>query len=161
MIRRPPRSTLFPYTTLFRSTISSALARNDCAPCLPHPARPRRFGSIFPPASRSAGPCPGTARDDQPDAPVDALQLADAFEEAGATGIGEDRAAETVDHALDGQQPLIKRAGAAILVIEGTDGIAGDGDRSGEAGRLAAIARIGEQPLETEAEAVRQIGIDG
>src|SRR5258708_11697764 len=57
MIRRPPRSTLFPYTTLFRSTISSALARNDCAPCLPHPARPRRFGSIFPPASRSAGPC--------------------------------------------------------------------------------------------------------
>src|SRR6266852_3950665 len=29
MIRRPPRSTLFPYTTLFRSSPSSA-------PCLPH-----------------------------------------------------------------------------------------------------------------------------
>src|SRR5690349_22712973 len=28
MIRRPPRSTLFPYTTLFRST-SSALARRN------------------------------------------------------------------------------------------------------------------------------------
>src|SRR5258705_9662232 len=26
MIRRPPRSTLFPYTTLFRSTICSSLA---------------------------------------------------------------------------------------------------------------------------------------
>src|SRR3989441_4291847 len=26
MIRRPPRSTLFPYTTLFRSTLSCALA---------------------------------------------------------------------------------------------------------------------------------------
>src|SRR2546429_3180107 len=28
MIRRPPRSTLFPYTTLFRSTISRELRRN-------------------------------------------------------------------------------------------------------------------------------------
>src|SRR3712207_7273681 len=27
MIRRPPRSTLFPYTTLFRSTVSSILER--------------------------------------------------------------------------------------------------------------------------------------
>src|SRR2546427_3493626 len=27
MIRRPPRSTLFPYTTLFRSEVASALAR--------------------------------------------------------------------------------------------------------------------------------------
>src|SRR2546422_11653000 len=29
MIRRPPRSTLFPYTTLFRSLQGSALARED------------------------------------------------------------------------------------------------------------------------------------
>src|SRR2546427_8195013 len=28
MIRRPPRSTLFPYTTLFRSRFGSALARH-------------------------------------------------------------------------------------------------------------------------------------
>src|SRR2546425_3208159 len=28
MIRRPPRSTLFPYTTLFRSTASSAVPKN-------------------------------------------------------------------------------------------------------------------------------------
>src|SRR3712207_8165807 len=29
MIRRPPRSTLFPYTTLFRSTFGSAFALNN------------------------------------------------------------------------------------------------------------------------------------
>src|SRR5438067_9946716 len=29
MIRRPPRSTLFPYTTLFRSVLWAALARRD------------------------------------------------------------------------------------------------------------------------------------
>src|SRR4051812_49741340 len=32
MIRRPPRSTLFPYTTLFRSRCSSELAK-DCSTC--------------------------------------------------------------------------------------------------------------------------------
>src|SRR5260221_9656961 len=31
MIRRPPRSTLFPYTTLFRSTKFSALRQTTCA----------------------------------------------------------------------------------------------------------------------------------
>src|SRR2546421_6001295 len=30
MIRRPPRSTLFPYTTLFRSTESDRDERHDC-----------------------------------------------------------------------------------------------------------------------------------
>src|SRR5260370_29021294 len=35
MIRRPPRSTLFPYTTLFRSIpMSATLHRSRC--CLPH-----------------------------------------------------------------------------------------------------------------------------
>src|SRR3712207_8449706 len=29
MIRRPPRSTLFPYTTLFRSDVLSKLTRDD------------------------------------------------------------------------------------------------------------------------------------
>src|SRR2546422_5634338 len=29
MIRRPPRSTLFPYTTLFRSVLPAATAAND------------------------------------------------------------------------------------------------------------------------------------
>src|SRR6266487_6376248 len=39
MIRRPPRSTLFPYTTLFRSS----RRRRDRAP-LPQPARAARLG---------------------------------------------------------------------------------------------------------------------
>src|SRR5256885_4142998 len=29
MIRRPPRSTLFPYTTLFRSVVAQAIAESD------------------------------------------------------------------------------------------------------------------------------------
>src|SRR5256885_12678733 len=29
MIRRPPRSTLFPYTTLFRSTLAALMTRSD------------------------------------------------------------------------------------------------------------------------------------
>src|SRR5258706_9447299 len=32
MIRRPPRSTLFPYTTLFRSTLACALIPNGGSP---------------------------------------------------------------------------------------------------------------------------------
>src|SRR3712207_7946962 len=42
MIRRPPRSTLFPYTTLFRSmdhrgnaVVNITFAKSDCSPC-PH-----------------------------------------------------------------------------------------------------------------------------
>src|SRR2546429_6807953 len=30
MIRRPPRSTLFPYTTLFRSRLAPVMARSPC-----------------------------------------------------------------------------------------------------------------------------------
>src|SRR5258708_32005688 len=40
MIRRPPRSTLFPYTTLFRSRIERLLA----APSFPLPRDPRPVG---------------------------------------------------------------------------------------------------------------------
>src|SRR3712207_8694127 len=32
MIRRPPRSTLFPYTTLFRSRVQAVRARRDSEP---------------------------------------------------------------------------------------------------------------------------------
>src|SRR5256885_12391918 len=32
MIRRPPRSTLFPYTTLFRSLLVGPAADRECAP---------------------------------------------------------------------------------------------------------------------------------
>src|SRR2546430_10238065 len=52
MIRRPPRSTLFPYTTLFRSIIpgwscTSASQRRDNANHRLSFARPRKPRSIF------------------------------------------------------------------------------------------------------------------
>src|SRR2546421_9171450 len=43
MIRRPPRSTLFPYTTLFRSR-----AHVRTALCPPRPRRPDRRGARAP-----------------------------------------------------------------------------------------------------------------
>src|SRR5258707_2640929 len=42
MIRRPPRSTLFPYTTLFRSTSSSRPARSRRRPVAVRPPTSRR-----------------------------------------------------------------------------------------------------------------------
>src|SRR2546429_4699848 len=47
MIRRPPRSTLFPYTTLFRSSQRREvwLARDDFRASLPGPTR--SVGSVF------------------------------------------------------------------------------------------------------------------
>src|SRR6266487_5866289 len=41
MIRRPPRSTLFPYTTLFRSNRAPARAPERCRCSRPPPAQPR------------------------------------------------------------------------------------------------------------------------
>src|SRR4051812_49817253 len=41
MIRRPPRSTLFPYTTLFRSEILAEQPPAGGAVLVPHPARGR------------------------------------------------------------------------------------------------------------------------
>src|SRR2546430_5346205 len=37
MIRRPPRSTLFPYTTLFRSGTRFCSGSSNCAPSVPRP----------------------------------------------------------------------------------------------------------------------------
>src|SRR5260370_1412858 len=48
MIRRPPRSTLFPYTTLFRSRSNARDARDR------RPARTRRFSSSASPYLRGA-----------------------------------------------------------------------------------------------------------
>src|SRR5438874_3812681 len=42
MIRRPPRSTLFPYTTLFRSPSSESSSRRPRRPAERHPDRCRR-----------------------------------------------------------------------------------------------------------------------
>src|SRR6266704_4119709 len=41
MIRRPPRSTLFPYTTLFRSFAPHALSLGHAAPARRRPGRER------------------------------------------------------------------------------------------------------------------------
>src|SRR5258708_14223446 len=47
MIRRPPRSTLFPYTTLFRS-VSSPLARSHCvSACGPPLASSSRLAAVL------------------------------------------------------------------------------------------------------------------
>src|SRR3712207_7827132 len=58
MIRRPPRSTLFPYTTLFRSEVGAANARKIVAAL---PADVRREG-INDPAYREKLLVEGTAR---------------------------------------------------------------------------------------------------
>src|SRR5438309_5361654 len=58
MIRRPPRSTLFPYTTLFRSPVGSLRSRSGWETAA-HP------GSCAPGRATSAcpGPCHGHRRD--------------------------------------------------------------------------------------------------
>src|SRR2546430_6922244 len=43
MIRRPPRSTLFPYTTLFRSPPARTLTKARTAPALQHDSRIHHF----------------------------------------------------------------------------------------------------------------------
>src|SRR2546422_6122387 len=54
MIRRPPRSTLFPYTTLFRSL---PLATRGSASCRRRPrCDPRDGRSLLDPAPRQASP---------------------------------------------------------------------------------------------------------
>src|SRR5256885_10697676 len=49
MIRRPPRSTLFPYTTLFRSTDAAPLAAHLLASVTGHPgtSQPAPWGRDF------------------------------------------------------------------------------------------------------------------
>src|SRR2546430_12565311 len=67
MIRRPPRSTLFPYTTLFRSVLG----------LLPAPAHEHRAE----PDREALDPDPGEARDDEVPELVDQDQDADDNEE--------------------------------------------------------------------------------
>src|SRR5688572_31369206 len=58
MIRRPPRSTLFPYTTLFRSWVRPAV--RDRAAATPHPhadGAPDRAPRHAPAAVRRPAPC--------------------------------------------------------------------------------------------------------
>src|SRR2546430_10932319 len=55
MIRRPPRSTLFPYTTLFRST-RVRCRRSPCG-CATPPSERRRMRHPPPPTPSLAGRC--------------------------------------------------------------------------------------------------------
>src|SRR3712207_8376852 len=58
MIRRPPRSTLFPYTTLFRSPDRAAFSRRVRGRSRPRPRRRRRGRAPRPPGG-SAPPAAG------------------------------------------------------------------------------------------------------
>src|SRR3712207_7054340 len=64
MIRRPPRSTLFPYTTLFRSAL-----RRSCGLCCPSFPNPRAvlLRERSPGAQRAtrAGPCRNLRRSEE------------------------------------------------------------------------------------------------
>src|SRR3712207_7900578 len=73
MIRRPPRSTLFPYTTLFRSVQGSAVA-GRCRSWRPIPLGPPDAAPI-PPADPQVpfpgDPIPGPDPDPDPTGPND------------------------------------------------------------------------------------------
>src|SRR3712207_7987168 len=62
MIRRPPRSTLFPYTTLFRSgpygvaELAEQYAHLGLELRGVHDLEPRRYAGRFPPEDRSPSP---------------------------------------------------------------------------------------------------------
>src|SRR3712207_8964708 len=60
MIRRPPRSTLFPYTTLFRSSCANSSAFGTTYPCM-NPWKNGGACEMKPPASRLAANCLGNA----------------------------------------------------------------------------------------------------
>src|SRR2546430_9621804 len=57
MIRRPPRSTLFPYTTLFRSSIASAVPANSVSWSRSNaPISPSVMSNVEPESSASVAP---------------------------------------------------------------------------------------------------------
>src|SRR2546426_5935896 len=60
MIRRPPRSTLFPYTTLFRSGASGTLTRTTSVTLTVNPAPVPDFSLSATPASQSVVQGAGT-----------------------------------------------------------------------------------------------------
>src|SRR2546422_11031171 len=67
MIRRPPRSTLFPYTTLFRSLSRGGAISPRRVPTLFHPGPVRAVvdrddGSVHPAAHAGFGPPPAARR---------------------------------------------------------------------------------------------------
>src|SRR5256886_7625154 len=120
MIRRPPRSTLFPYTTLFRSNRSSRRWRGRGArPGTRATRRPRRLSP-----RRTSWPSSAVQRPETK-ARARALQLLYAWELSGrpsiatlvarlAGGVGRrpegvERGADPAAHAVAGRPPLAPR----------------------------------------------------
>src|SRR2546425_7401827 len=61
MIRRPPRSTLFPYTTLFRSPAARLAVTAEDAD--PRPAQARHEGAWTTPATEAEGSAPAATEE--------------------------------------------------------------------------------------------------
>src|SRR3712207_9375460 len=65
MIRRPPRSTLFPYTTLFRSLESDLISPQECAQKVPLLDPGRIYGGFYVPSdgiAKAVRACEAMAR---------------------------------------------------------------------------------------------------
>src|SRR2546422_6091595 len=83
MIRRPPRSTLFPYTTLFRSPRAAAAERGaSAAPAVARPPRLRSSGAVHGRAREATGRAGGEPRG------AAAATVRTAAGRAGASGAG-------------------------------------------------------------------------
>src|SRR3989449_4998913 len=71
MIRRPPRSTLFPYTTLFRSCLEAAIVAALAAPPIqvdghvPDLAGDVRFAAVHPPGEHDPAADPRADRSEE------------------------------------------------------------------------------------------------
>src|SRR3712207_7897743 len=69
MIRRPPRSTLFPYTTLFRSAGEHGGGQDRRAPAMPddeaRPRRPAAAHAVLPASVTTVEARPGRRQDDR------------------------------------------------------------------------------------------------
>src|SRR5256886_16029444 len=92
MIRRPPRSTLFPYTTLFRSGADLLLMPSLYEPCGLTQMRAQRYGTI--PVARRVGGLLDSIADGETGFLFNAYEPA-ALEQAGQRALGSyrDRAA--------------------------------------------------------------------
>src|SRR3712207_7096254 len=58
MVRRPPRSTLFPYATLFRSVLVAPVDRINCPPLTSVDGQPKNVGAVVM-SNRVELPSPG------------------------------------------------------------------------------------------------------
>src|SRR3712207_7920745 len=68
MIRRPPRSTLFPYTTLFRSQSAGCTVASNCSASTSTSTRPgpsNRLRTPGPVSTHAPRPVPATSRSEE------------------------------------------------------------------------------------------------